>query len=301
MSIKTVAIQSPGDMGHGVGRVLVEAGFETISSLEGRSDRTRDLASKAKIMDIGGLSNLLGEADVILSIMRPDMALSFVKALTSLGSVQAGRPIIVDLNAVAPATGRAAAEVAEKEGFGFVDGGIIGAPPNLKTGYQPRLYVSGPRAWELTVLNEAGLDFRVLDDRIGSASAIKMCYAALTKGLTAIGIHSMVTARLEGVDEALMSELRFSQKDILNHLEGGLPSMCPKAHRWIGEMKEISKTHVDSGLPGELFLGAARIYETVTGSPLGAEIIEDRKRGNTATEVADLLIAHIQKRKGAVD
>ena len=301
MSIKTIAIQSPGDMGHGVGRVLVEAGLRTVSALDGRSDRTRDLAAKAGITDIATLSNLLREADVILSIMRPDKALSFVKDLASVASGRAGRPMIVDLNAVAPATGRAAADMAGNAGLGFVDGGIIGGPPNLKTGYQPRLYVSGPRARELEVLSETGLDFRVLGDRVGSASAIKMCYAALTKGLTAIGIHSMVTARLEGVDEALMSELRFSQKDILNHVERGLPSMCPKAYRWVGEMEEISKTHVDGGLPGELFLGAAHIYATVTDSPLGAEIVEDRKLGKTAAEVADRLIAHIQNRNAVED
>ena len=301
MSIKTIAIQSPGDMGHGIGRVLVETGFRTVSALEGRSDRTRNLAAKAGIVDIGQLSNLLVEADVILSIMRPDMALCFIKDLARLTTDRAGRPIVVDLNAVAPTTGRAAAGIAGQAGLSFVDGGIIGGPPNLKTGYQPRLYVSGLHARELEILNKTGLDFRLLGDQIGSASAIKMCYAALTKGLTAIGIHSMVTARTEGVDAALMSELEYSQTDILNHLQKGLPSMCPKAYRWVGEMEEISKTHVEVGLPGELFLGAAQIYATVTDSPLGAEIVEDRTLGKTAGEVADHLIAHIRDRKVAAD
>jgi 3-hydroxyisobutyrate dehydrogenase-like beta-hydroxyacid dehydrogenase len=300
MPILTVAIQSPGDMGHGIGRVLAEGGYRTVSALDGRSKRTRTLAKAAGIEDIGPLSALLDQADVVLSIMRPDRALAFVEELASLAPNHAGKPVIVDLNAVAPATGRAAAAAAEAVGLSFVDGGIIGGPPRPGSKKTPRLYISGPRATELVVLNDAGLDFRVLGNGIGAASAIKMCYAALTKGLTAIGIHSMVTARLEGVDEALMAELAFSQKELLGHLERGLPDMCPKAYRWIGEMEEISKTHNDGGLPAEMFIGAANVYSQVEASPLGAEVVEDRKLGKTAEEVARILADHINGQGNAV-
>jgi 3-hydroxyisobutyrate dehydrogenase-like beta-hydroxyacid dehydrogenase len=293
MPIKTIAIQSPGDMGHGIGRVLAEGGYHVVSALEGRSVRTRGLAKAAGIEDIGGLSALLEQADVVLSIMRPDRALGFVEELASLTGGHAGRPVIVDLNAVAPSTGRAAASAAESAGLNFVDGGIIGGPPRPGSSKTPRLYVSGPRAGELVILNQVGLDFRLLGESIGAGSAIKMCYAALTKGLTAIGIHSMVTARLEGVDEALMAELASSQKDLLRHLDRGLPDMCPKAYRWIGEMEEISKTHADGGLPGEMFIGAAKVYAQVEASSLGSEIVEDRKLGTTAEEVARILADHI--------
>ena len=299
MSIKTVAIQSPGDMGHGIGRVLAEGGYHVVSALEGRSERTRGLAKAAGIEDIGPLSALFEHTDVVLSIMRPDRALGFVEALAALAGDHGGRPVIVDLNAVAPSTGRASAAAAEAVGLSFIDGGIIGGPPRPGSSYTPRLYISGPRASELLPLNEAGLDFRVLGEGIGAGSAIKMCYAALTKGLTAIGIHSMVTAQLEGVDGALMAELAFSQKDLLRHLERGLPDMCPKAYRWVGEMEEISKTHVDGGLPGDMFLGAAKIYAQVEASPLGAEIVEDRKLGKTAGEVARILAENIGGRDKA--
>ena len=301
MAIKTVAIQSPGDMGHGIGRMLAAAGYRAVSALEGRSERTRALASSAGIEDIGTLAALLGEADVVLSIMRPDRALEFVEEMATLTVAHPGRPTIVDLNAVAPGTGRAAAAAAAKVGLGFIDGGIIGGPPRPPTNKSPRLYVSGPGAGDLLTLNDAGLDFRDLGDRIGAASAIKMCYAALTKGLTAIGIHSMVAARREGVGEALLAELGSSQKNLLAHLERGLPDMCPKAYRWVGEMDEISKTHGDAGLPNEMFIGAANIYSLVEASPLGAEVVEDRTLGKTADEVAALLVAHIDNRDRAAE
>ena len=116
-----------------------------------------------------------------------------------------------------------------------------------------------------------------------------MAYAALTKGLTAIAINSMVTAKLHDVQNEFLDELKFSQESLLGHLERGLPSMCPKAYRWVGEMEEISKTHEVLDLPENLFEGAADIYRLVEASPLGKEIVEDRKLGTSAEDVADVL------------
>ena len=114
-------------------------------------------------------------------------------------------------------------------------------------------------------------------------------YAALTKGLTAIAINSMVTAKIHNVQNEFLAELKFSQESLLGHLERGLPSMCPKAYRWVGEMEEISKTHKELGLPKNLFEGAADIYRLVETSPLGKEVVEDRKLGTSAKNVADVL------------
>ena len=126
MKIKTIAIQSPGDMGHEIGRILIENGYRVVSALEGRSMRTQSLAKKAGIVDVGGLENLFGNVDIILSIMRPDKALDFVITMSSLAHPHTNKPMIVDLNAVAPSTGIAAAEVASAAGLLFIDGGIIG-------------------------------------------------------------------------------------------------------------------------------------------------------------------------------
>ena len=298
MTFSTIAIQSPGDMGHAIARHLAGRGSRVVSALEGRSSRTRALAAAAGIEDIGPPARLLGDADLILSIMPPDRALRFVESLATLGQQHPGRPMIVDLNAIAPATSRLASVTATLAGFPYVDGGIIGAPPRPPGHTAPRLYVSGPGADRLIALNGPGIAFHVLGDRVGAASALKMCYAALTKGLTAIGIHSMVSARAEGVDDALLRELGSSQKAILAHLERGLPDMCPKAYRWVGEMHEISQTHVNAGLPGDMFRGAANIYSLVEDSPLGSEIVEKRVRGKTAAAVADVLVDHLRKHPG---
>ena len=301
MRIETVAIQSPGDMGHAIGRVLGGGGYRVVAALEGRSARTRGLAAAAGIEDVGAIPDLFGAADAVLSIMRPDRALDFAREMAAAARSRPERPLLVDLNAIAPSAGREAARIAAAAGLRFVDGGIVGGPPRPPANASPRLYVSGPDAPALLALNAAGLDFRDLGGEVGAASAIKMCYAALTKGLTAIAIQSLVTARTEGVEAAFLAELGASQPGLLSQLERGLPGMCPKAYRWVGEMEEISRTHADRGLPGGMFEGAARVYDMVTASPLGAEVVEDRKHGRTAGEVAEVLAAHLRARRAAAE
>jgi 3-hydroxyisobutyrate dehydrogenase-like beta-hydroxyacid dehydrogenase len=293
MTIKTIAIQSPGDMGHGIGRILSEGGYRVVSALEGRSDRTQALSKKAGIENIGEIGNLFLESDIILSIMRPDKAFEFVLSLAKLANQYSSRPTIVDLNAIAPATGKAAAKAANDAGLKFIDGGIIGGPPRAPENQSPQLYVSGPGSEALIELNETGLNFRSLGSKVGSASALKMSYAAMTKGLTAIAINSMITAKLEGVDVAFLEELKSSQPNLFAHIEKWLPDMCPKAYRWVGEMEEISTTHQHNNLPGELFIGVAKTYSLVESSVLGTEIVESRKLGKTAEDVTAILAKHV--------
>jgi 3-hydroxyisobutyrate dehydrogenase-like beta-hydroxyacid dehydrogenase len=295
MNIKTIAIQSPGDMGHGIGRLLVEGGYRVVSALEGRSERTKTLSQEAGIEDVGDIDNLFDSVDVILSIMRPDKALGFIKTLARKATLYPSRPVIVDLNAISPNTGKNAAQKARSVGLEFIDGGIIGGPPRAPKNESPRLYVSGPNSEELTSLNATGLDFRSLGNEIGSASAIKMSYAAMTKGLTAIAINSMIIAKLEGVEDAFAQELHSSQPNLFNHMKKWLPDMCPKAYRWVGEMEEIAKTFDDSNLSEKLFHGVAETYMIVEKSILGEEIVEKRKKGKTAEDVTDILASFVSQ------
>ena len=289
MIINTIAIQSPGDMGHEIGRILVNGGYKVVSALEGRSKRTKDLAKSGGIIDVGNLENLYDDVDVILSIMRPDKALSFVNKMCDLANFHKARPLLVDLNAVAPSTALKAEQLSRAAGLDFLDGGIIGEPPRAPENRSPRLYVSGTRSKELMALNQCGLDFRNLGPSCGSPSGIKMAHAAVTKGLIAIATNSMVTAKLHNVQNEFLDELKLLPGNLLLYFERGLPNMCPKAYRWVGEMEEISKTHEELDLPKNLFEGAADIYRFVETSPLGKEIVEDRKLGTSAEDVADVL------------
>ena len=148
MTINTIAIQSPGDMGHEIGRVLVNGGYKVVSALEGRSKRTRDLAKSGGIIDVGHLENLYDDVDVILSIMRPDEALSFIKNMCELANSRKARPLLVDLNAVAPSTALKAEQISRASGLDFLDGGIIGEPPRVTENRSPAYTYQalGPRS-----------------------------------------------------------------------------------------------------------------------------------------------------------
>jgi L-threonate 2-dehydrogenase len=241
-------------MGSGVVRLLRRGGLRVVTSLAGRSARTMELAAAAGAEDVGDLAAAVREADILLSILPPGSALDLARAV--------GRdpgPLYVDCNAVSPMTVRAIAEVI---GPRFVDGGIIGGPD------APRLYASGPHAAELAALP---LDVRVMDGEIGQASALKMCYAALTKGLTALLTESMVTADAMGVTAALEAELADSQPQFLAGARRGVPGMVAKAYRWVAEMEEIAATFAAAGMTPRMLEGAADVYRFVEASGADGE------------------------------
>jgi 3-hydroxyisobutyrate dehydrogenase-like beta-hydroxyacid dehydrogenase len=140
-------------------------------------------------------------------------------------------------------------------------------------------------------LGAFGLDVRPIGPRIGQASALKMSYAALTKGLAALGAELLVTARLAGVSDALSAELAGSQPQLLQWLAKQLPAFPPKAHRWVAEMEEIAGTFESHGLPHATMKGAAEFYEFVARSPLGRELPERREHGQTLEGVIEMLAA----------
>lgn len=253
-TIRTVAVISAGEMGTGVARRLRDGGLRVVTALEGRSDRTRDRAASVGMEDAGSLAGALGQADVLLSILPPGRALDLAEAV----GADAG-PLYVDCNAISPATARTIALVV---GDRYVDAGIIGGPD------APRVYASGPYASELTPLP---LDLRVLDGPVGQASGLKMCYASLTKGLTALLTESMVTAAELGVGPALRAELADSQPQFLRTAERGVPGMVPKAYRWVAEMEEIAATFASIGLTPLMLQGAADVYRFVERARAGAE------------------------------
>ena len=243
-----VAVVSIGEMGCGVARRLRAGGLRVVTALEGRGERTRARAAEVGAEDAGSLAVAVQLADVLLSIVPPGSALDLARAVGR----DAG-PLYVDCNAVSPATARA---IAATVGDRFVDAGIIGGPA------APRLYASGPHAGRLAGLP---LDVRVLDGAIGDASAMKMCYAALTKGLTALLTESLVSAEALGVAEALRAELADSQPQFLASAGRGVPAMVPKAYRWIAEMEEIAATFAGVGLTPRMLEGAADVYRFVEG------------------------------------
>ena len=145
------------------------------------------------------------EAEIVLSILVPAQAIALAERIAAALAASGARPLYVDCNAIAPQTTRRIAEIIEGAGARFVDAGIIGPPPKPGTS-TTRFYASGEDAGAFARLGDFGLDVRVVGDQPGQASALKMCYAALTKGTTALMTQLSVAAARLGVSEALRAE-----------------------------------------------------------------------------------------------
>ena len=180
-------------------------------------------------------------------------------------------------------------------GSRFIDAGIIGSPPR-KEG-TTRFYASGPDVEVFAELGRYGLDVRPLGLEIGQASGIKMCYAAFTKGTTALTTTLLTVAHSMGLYEPLVQEFQKSQGDRYRTMERQLPTMPPRAHRWIGEMEEIAQTFADAGLTPKFHQAAADMYRFVASTPLAEETPETRDRDRSLTQVIDMLAANLKEQR----
>jgi Domain of unknown function (DUF1932) len=175
----------------------------------------------------------------------------------------------------------------------LVDGGIIGPPPRGTA--KPRLYVSGRDAARLTALETPQLIVRVVGERVGEASALKMCYGAMTKGATALALELLIAARHLGVEEALERELLDTRREVYEWIIGALPVMPPKAYRWVPEMEQEAATFAEIGMTPRILQGAADMYAFVADTPLGRETPENRDRSRTGRDVVRQLAAALKK------
>ena len=287
MVVNTVGLLSPGDMGHAVGAVLVNNGIKVITCLEGRSDRTRKLAEEAGIEDVPVYRDLVRDADIILSILVPaeakNTAIRVSQALEETGQ----NITYADCNAIAPQTVQEIGNIITAAGSNFVDAGIIGGPPG--PGVMNRIYISGEDTEAVEQLNNYGLDIRAIGPEIGQASGLKMVYAALTKGTSALALELLVAAKRLNLYDALIAEWELSQADRYQSFQRGLQSVPSKAHRWIGEMEEIAKTFGDVGLTPKILDGAADMYRFIRNNPVSEETPETIDRNRTLEQLIDKL------------
>ena len=282
MTVNTVAILSPGDMGHAVGRALSEHGFEVVSCLDGRSERTRRLAEKGGFRDVPRLEDMVSQADLILSILVPSEAIGVARRVAEAIRATGGGTPFADCNAVSPQSALAMEDMIGKAGGRFIDGSIIGGPPGR--GAPPRLYVSGPDSGIVAELDSKGITVRTMGGGIGRASAIKMCYAAGTKGTAALHTALLTAAEALGVSRELAAELRASRPEVYKGMEGQVPGLPISAGRWVGEMEEIAATFDQVGVTPQFHRGAAEIFRLLSQTSSAQETPETRDSGRTLAE-----------------
>jgi len=255
-----IGVIAQGTMGSGVGRRLRESGAEVRTLLSGRSPASAERARAAGMVAAANEHELLAGADFFLSILPPGEAEPLARRLAPTLAALDRKPVYIDCNAVSPKTAVRIGEVIAPTGAHFVDAGIIGGPPQPgKKG--PSIYASGEHVRGALPLRDWGIDLRAIDGPIGAASGVKMSYAGITKGTTAIAAAMLLGAARFGCAEALIAELSDSQPQMLARMRASIPGMYDKAYRWVDEMEEISDFLEQSPPSHDIYAAVARLYD----------------------------------------
>jgi 3-hydroxyisobutyrate dehydrogenase-like beta-hydroxyacid dehydrogenase len=280
-----IGVIAQGMMGAGVGRRLHETGAEVRTLLTGRSSKSAERARAAGMDPAADEHALLAGADFFLSILPPGETESLARQLAPALKTLDRKPVYVDCNAISPQSAIRIGEIIAPTGADFVDGGIIGGPP--RPGYSPTIYASGPTAGQTAVLRDWGIDWRVIDGPVGAASALKMSYAGITKGTTAIASAMLLGAARFGCGEALIAELTESQPEMLARFREGIPRMYDKAYRWVAEMEEISDFLSGNPPSRDIYAAIARLYADL------AEAEAEKEPGpDNAVRTLDRVLGH---------
>jgi len=260
-----IAIVGAGEMGSALGRRLRQSGLRVVTETRGRSAESKRRVASAGLEVIDDDDALVNDADFLLSIVPPGVAVEVARRFVEPIGRAANKPAFVECNAIAPATTIKIAEILTPAGCKFIDAGIIGGPPGADPGsYTPRIYAAGEHARLLAALNFYGLDVAVLDGKIGAASGLKMSYAGITKGITAIASVMVAGAARAGLADALHAELARSQPGELRRLRRAIPAMLPKAYRWIAEMEQIADFLKGDAGSARIYEGAAKWYAAIS-------------------------------------
>ncbi|KAF4554150.1 Hypothetical protein D9617_5g070270 [Elsinoe fawcettii] len=316
--LASVAVVSIGEMGLGVAKLLTNHKYKVLTNIEGRSENTHKRAESASIDLVKSDAELASQADYFVSIVPPKDALATAQRIATVMSspdfTTRETPLYyLDLNAVSPKHVREIAAILKPlaEQVRFIDGGIIGGAPTPKDPLDPSakwnvpsIPMSGPHP--LAEATPSGADLAKLlnskhiNDDVGTASGLKMCFASLTKGFQAIAVESFTTAHNLGVLPELREQLK-QHSSATEQMTASLTRMPPKAYRWVREMKEIGETFsVDGGFGEEerIFSAIAAVYNTVSkDTDLGKELTEKRKRGTTLEDVAACVAEGLEKRR----
>ena len=287
MSIESVAILSPGDMGHAIGQLLKENELRVLTCLMGRSNRTKQLSEQAGITDVPNMNDLVEQSDVLMSVTVSEAVPGLCREIADAVKATGTDLLFAECNAIAPELSKDMEGVLKAGGARYVDASIIGGPP--RNGSSPRVYASGDNASEFEQLRDFGLNVRNLGPQLGRASGIKMCYAAMTKGTTALHTELLIAAEKMGLTKELMAEFNRGQQAAVTRMEGWIPSMPAKSRRWVSEMEEVEKTFHDLGLTPDIFKGVADMYRMIGATPLGDENPESRDRDRDMAETIRII------------
>lgn len=285
--MQTVGIVSPGAMGSAMAGALMRGGTRVVATLDGRSERTARLAERTGLELLPELEAVVEASAIVLSIAPPEAALEIAGEIASAARRRDARPLVADLNAVAPTTARQLEQIARAAGCGFVDGSISGPPPSNPG--TTRLYLSGVRAPEIADLPFDAVECIVVGDGIGDASAVKMSTASVYKGTTAVLTQALLAARANGVLEHVLADLERGAPELVSNPGRRVANGVTKAARYVGEMREIAWAQSRAGLTPALFEAMAEVYAALSQTSFARRHPEELGSETRLAEVLDEL------------
>ena len=257
--MSTIGILHPGEMGISIAASAIHSGHEVYWLSAGRSDKTRARAEAHDLKEIDSLAEFCQTCEVIISICPPHAAEEVAQSVSEAGF----RGLYMDANAISPRRARKIGTMLEEMGAHFVDGGIIGGP--VWKPAETWLYLSGEFSQKIVLCFSNGLlQTRIIGNEIGKASALKLCYAAYTKGTTALLSAILATAESLGVREELYRQWDTDESGSSEQVNQRVVRVTAKAWRFEGEMKEIASTFQEAGLPDGFHMAAADVYRRIS-------------------------------------
>ena len=277
--MSNIGILHPGEMGISIAASAINNGHQVYWMSGGRSDKTRDRAEKQGLIEIKSLVEFCQTCDFIVSICPPHAAEEIAKSVINAEF----KGYYLDANAISPQRAIKIGQMLEEKGIQFVDGGIIGGPA-----WKPKetwLYLSGQQAPAITTCFSNGpLETKFIGDQIGKASALKMCYAAYSKGTTALLAAILAASESLGVREELYQQWELDDQGFFEQVNRRVTRVTAKAWRFEGEMKEIAETLQKAGLPYEFHQAAAEVYRRMS-------IFKDSAETPSLQNVLEVLLA----------
>ncbi len=255
-----IGILHPGEMGVSIAASAIKSGHEVYWISQGRSEKTRLRAEQHRLIELPSIEQLCQACEIILSVCPPHAAEEVASSVLEAGF----KGLYLDANAIAPQRATELGERMDEAGIRFVDGGIIGGPawkPN-----ETWLYLSGEHAPEIAACFSNGpLETKIIGSGTGKASALKMCYAAYSKGTTALLAAIVAAAESLDVRQELYTHWDRDSKGFSGQVNQRVSRVTAKAWRFKGEMREIALTLHGAGIPDGFHHAAAEIYHRMSG------------------------------------
>jgi 3-hydroxyisobutyrate dehydrogenase-like beta-hydroxyacid dehydrogenase len=266
-------------MGYHWARLLASHGVEVLTYGKGRSEVTRKRAENAGVRFVPSLARLVSESDLVVCVVVPSAAKRVAaKVAKALIKVERKNLLYLDANAISPMTAREIEKHLSPASANFVDGCIIGSA--AKMGQGTVVYVSGPQAALIQALEQFGFSVRLLGPEIAQASAFKIVYAGLTKGLQGLFVELLIGARKFGLLDEILKQYEESFPGLPGKVGQSIAALPVHAGRRAEEMKELSQTFAHYGLKAVMAPATEKVLKSIAALEAGKASETGERKGN---------------------